>query len=63
MYPLPVKPKVVIYVNDDATIQDTANNIGNDLEIVVAYSRSEFNQAALGVPYKGTDVLVEDEKS
>ena len=60
---MPVNPKLVILVNEDGVVQDNANNLGNDLEIVVAYSVSEFKHAARGLPYKGNDVLVGDEKS
>ena len=60
---MPVNPKFVVLVDEEGTVRDNANNIGNDLEIVVCYSVSEFKHASLGVPYKGNAVLVGDEKS
>lgn len=63
MIPMPVNPKLVVLVDEEGTVRDNANNIGNDLEIVVCYSVSEFKHASLGVPYKGNAVLVGDEKS
>jgi len=63
MIPMPVNPKLVVLVDDEGNVRANANNIGNDLEIVVAYSVSEFKHAALGIPYSGNTVLVGDEKS
>jgi hypothetical protein len=63
MIPMPVNPKLVVLVDDEGTVRDNANNLGNDLEIVVAYTQSEFDAASRGLPYSGTDCLVGDEKS
>lgn len=59
---MPVNPKLVILVDEEGTVRDNRSNIGNDLEIVVCYSVSEFNHASRGVPYTGNAVLVGDEK-
>jgi hypothetical protein len=60
---MPVNPKLVIWVDYEGTLRANLNNIGNDLEIVVCYSHSEFDNASRGLPYSGTDCLAGDEKS
>lgn len=63
MTPMPVNPKIVLSINVDGLIEANANNIGNDLEIVMTFGKTEFEEAARGIPYKGTAVLVGQEKS
>ena len=58
MTPMPVNPKIVVYVNDEGRVVGNVNNIGNDLEVVIACDKAEFDHAARGIPYSGAMVDV-----
>lgn len=55
MTPMPVKPRIVLFLNEKGLVIDR-NNLGNDLEILVETNKSDFIDAAAGLPYSGIEV-------
>lgn len=51
---MPVNPILVLLVNTNGDVTSNANNIGNDLKIVVTYDEKTFAEEAAGKPYVGS---------
>lgn len=52
MTPMPVNPILVLRIREGEVIAN-ANNIGNDLRIVVIHDAATFAEEAAGKPYVG----------
>lgn len=54
MIPLPVNPKVVVFINPHngvTTVQAVASNVDPDLNVVVVHSHDEYAAEIQGLPF------------
>jgi hypothetical protein len=54
MTPIPVNPKVVVFINPHngvESVQAVASNVDPELEVVVVHSNEEYAKAIKGVPF------------
>jgi hypothetical protein len=52
MTPMPVKPKVVVFIDEDGNLMKFASNLSFDLEVVVETKPYEYREMTAGLPYK-----------
>lgn len=60
MTPVPLKPKVVVLVNENRELVVATNNVSPDMEVVIARNPDQFVRYSTGLPTPDMSKVDED---